>query len=378
MVRPLTKLALDIPQTEIPSTALVRDENAVAATQMSQLSAEFLRELPCVLYDCDFSLETSFVSPNVFDLIGVRSGDMIGRQAFWDERIPQEDRQSLSDKLVELETTGAVSLIHRIIGESGLPIWVCHSLCRVKKDGVEFIRGCVVPMHNEKRVQSVDPGVISRFVHKLGNQFQLLNLVINSLRKGLPDSRETEILQQAVEKSIELARAFSDFSQPPAWMSNIDLAEILRAACVTKRSAFMQKGVRFDETISSSFTVASVYGDPFLLEVALSHVLQNALEATDSGGNVELHADLGSGPNHSAVAKLTITDSGCGIAESNLENVLTPFFTSKKDHEGLGLSMAARFVELHGGLLRMTSAEGKGTRVEIMLPTVHSASQPDF
>ena len=43
-----------------------------------------------------------------------------------------------------------------------------------------------------------------------------------------------------------------------------------------------------------------------------------------------------------------------------------------------GLSMAARYIELHNGILKMTSAEGKGTKVEIILPTVRSARHPDF
>jgi signal transduction histidine kinase len=235
-----------------------------------------------------------------------------------------------------------------------------------------------MPLHNEKRLQGIDPAIISRFVHKLGNQFQLLNLVINSLRKSLPESRETEILQQAVEKSIEVARAFSDFSQASTWMSIVDLGEILRAALVTKRSSFVQKGVILNEQVSGSLAAASVYGDPFLLEVALSNILQNGLEATDAGGKVELRADIESGQNHVFVAKLSVIDSGCGIPEANLENVLTPFFTSKKDHEGLGLSMAARFIELHGGILKLTSTEGKGTKIEIVLPTVHSARESDF
>jgi hypothetical protein len=378
MAKPLTKLALDIQGTEIPALSDVRSETASGSPGTQHSSSAFFESLPCVFYECNSSLELSYISPNSFDLIGVRASELIGKRALWDEKIAPEDLQAVSDKLVELETAGTVSVVHRIIGESGLPIWVSHSLHRVKAPGSEVIRGCIMPLHNERRMQGVDPAVISRFVHKLGNQFQLLNLVINSLRKGLPESRETEILQQAVEKSIEVARAFSDFSQASTWMSIIDLAEILRAAFVTKRSAFMQKGVTLDERVGVSVGAVSVYGDPFLLEVALSNILQNALEATDAGGRVELHADIESVHDHAFVAKLCVIDSGCGIAETNLENVLTPFFTLKKDHEGLGLSMAARFIELHGGILKITSAEGKGTKIEIALPTVHTARQCDF
>jgi two-component sensor histidine kinase len=365
-------------QENIASRPDAREETLSSATAIHQPANELAQLLPCVIYECNNALEISHVSSNVFELIGVWPKDLIGSRDHWEQRIPREDLKLVSERLVDLDTLGSTSAIHRIVRESGLPIWVAHSWRRVSAKGVEIIRGCIVPMENEKRVQGVDPGVISRFVHKLGNQFQLLNLVINSLRKELPDSRETEILQQAVEKSIELARAFSDFSQASTWMSIVDLAEILRAAYVTKRSSFIQKGVSLDERVTVSLGAASVYGDPFLLEVAVSNLLQNALEATDAGGTVELHAEVESLQNSCAVAKVCVIDSGCGIAESNLENVFTPFLTSKKDHEGLGLSMAARFIELHNGILKITSAEGKGTKVEIILPTVHSARHPDF
>jgi signal transduction histidine kinase len=185
-------------------------------------------------------------------------------------------------------------------------------------------------------------------------------------------------LQQAVEKAIEIARGFSDFSQASTWMSVVDLSEILRAALATKKSSFSHKGVILEEHVNGSVAAVSVYGDPFLLEVALSNILQNALEATETGGKVELHADIGSGREGVLVAKLSVIDSGCGIPESSLENVLTPFFTLKKDHEGLGLSMAARFVELHGGILKLKSAEAKGTKIDIVLPTVQSTRESDF
>ena len=378
MAKSLTKLALDIQRTEITAASDAGDETASGSSGTPQLSRAFFESLPCVFYECNNSLVVSYISPNSFELIGVPASELIGKRVLWDEKIAAEDLQVVSDKLVELETAGTVSVIHRIIGESGLPIWVSHNLVRAKAQGFEVIRGCIMPLYNEKRMQGIDPAIISRFVHKLGNQFQLLNLVINSLRKSLPESRETEILQQAVEKSIEVARAFSDFSQASTWMSNVDLLEILRASLATKRSLFVQKGVMLDERVNASVGTTSVYGDPFLLEVALSNILQNALEATGTGGKVELHADIQSGRNGVVVAKLCVVDSGCGIAENNMENVLIPFFSLKKDHEGLGLSMAARFIELHGGILTITSTEGKGSKIDIVLPTVPSAREADF
>ncbi len=376
MSKPLTKLTLNVQEEKIAPRPDAEAETP-ESMRMDTVS-EYLQSLPCVLYECNPSFEISHVSPNVFDVIGVYPRDLIGTREHWQQRIPSEDLKPLSEKLSEFATSGNASVIHRIVRDSGLPIWVAHSWRKNDTGrGDTTIRGCILPIENEKRVQGVDPGVISRFVHKLGNQFQLLNLVINSLRKELPDSRETEILQQAVEKSIGLARSFSDFSQASTWMSVVDLTEILRAAYVTKRSSFIQKGVTLDERVSGSVGAASVYGDPFLLEIAISNLLQNALEATDAGGSVELRAEIDPLRN-SSVVKVFIIDSGCGIPASSLETVLIPFFTSKKDHEGLGLTMAARFIELHNGILKIASTEGKGTKVEIILPTVCSTPCTDF
>jgi hypothetical protein len=161
--------------------------------------------LPCVLYECNSAFQITRISSNASEIIRIRPEDLIGTRAFWEERVLREDSAALTEKLNELETSGSASVIHRIIDNRGLPVWVAHTVRRVT-DQNEVIRGCIIPISGEKRVQDLDRGVISRFVHKIGNQFQLLNLVINSLRKVLPESRETELLQQTVEKAIELTR----------------------------------------------------------------------------------------------------------------------------------------------------------------------------
>jgi signal transduction histidine kinase len=113
----------------------------------------------------------------------------------------------------------------------------------------------------------------------------------------------------------------------------------------------------------------SALGDPYLLESSIGNILQNALEAITGNGHVAIEAKLqncnGKG---SSVVVLRITDTGCGIRQEDLGKVTSPFFTTKKDHDGLGLSMASRFIDLHGGILKVNSWLGKGTEVSITLP----------
>jgi hypothetical protein len=323
----------------------------------------------CVLYECNSSLELTYVSPNAFDLINVGCGPLIGTRSFWRERVYQEDIEWLSGKLIDCRASGSTSFIHRIIDDSGLPIWIVHCLCRVATEESEFFRGCIIPIYGEKRFHDLGHGPVSSFIHKIGNHIQLLTLLIGPLKKVLPESREIEALQQTIEKTIELTRAFSDFSQRLGSSSEIDVCEVINSAIGAKKTEFAEDRVRFQVAVESTMQGVSALGDPYLLESSIGNILQNALEAITGNGHVAIEAKLencnGKG---SSVVVLRITDTGCGIRQEDLGKVTSPFFTTKKDHDGLGLSMASRFIDLHGGILKVNSWLGKGTEVSITLP----------
>ena len=109
-------------------------------------------------------------------------------------------------------------------------------------------------------------------------------------------------------------------------------------------------------------------GDPYLLELALGSILENAFEASQSGGTVVLKAMAEISDSRTSIVRLSVVDSGSGIETNNLESIAVPFFTTKLDHDGLGLSVAVRLIEMHGGLLTVKSRQGQGTEVAITLP----------
>jgi hypothetical protein len=336
------------------------------------------KSLPCVLYECTTTFELTYVSANISDLLGLESSELLGNRLLSGERIPLEDLILLSNKLAELEhRNGKTALVHRILNKRGLPFWVAHNLWKASLNDKTVIRGCIIPMDYNGRLSSSEQTVISRFVHKIGNHFQLLNLIVNSLKKTISESKETLMLQETVEKAIELTRSFSEYNQVPTCFSRIELKDIIQAAAVPRRSLFEAKGITFESQIHPSLNEATILADPYLLELAIGHILQNALEATEAGGQVRLQARVKCSGESAPVASVAVIDSGCGIAENSMGSVALPFFTTKKNHDGLGLSMASRFIEIHGGILRMTSAEGKGTEVEVVLPMA-SEEQPSL
>jgi signal transduction histidine kinase len=111
--------------------------------------------------------------------------------------------------------------------------------------------------------------------------------------------------------------------------------------------------------------------DPNQINQVLLNLLLNAIQAMDKPGAI--HVSLrGDGEN----TLITVADEGKGIAPDNLTNIFRPFFTTKGHGTGLGLSLARRIVEAHGGSIGVRSEVGKGSQFEVRLPIARKTALP--
>jgi two-component system NtrC family sensor kinase len=97
----------------------------------------------------------------------------------------------------------------------------------------------------------------------------------------------------------------------------------------------------------------------------LLNLLLNAVQACDEGGTVSVDF-----LTEESTVTVRVTDTGKGIPPSVLPNIFRPFFTTKGDGTGLGLSLARRMVEDHGGRLEATSVVGRGSAFKLILPKI--------
>jgi signal transduction histidine kinase len=151
-------------------------------------------------------------------------------------------------------------------------------------------------------------------------------------------------------------------------LESVETLQVLEGALIRVQPIFLEKGVALEERIDVSLEKVFVTGDPFLLELGLAQILRNAAEATMAGEKVSMEAWAELDPESYPNVRIRIRDKGVGIGEDNLHQVCTPFFSTKDAHEGLGLAMALRFVEMHRGFLQLSSQVEKGTEVNITLP----------
>jgi hypothetical protein len=325
---------------------------------------------PYLLYLSDTTFEPAYVSQNVRLFLGVSEEEFVSNRGIWKQIIPVVEHEKVFEKfrqLGELRESQEIDFTHRIFGGDGVPSWVSHRIRVESQNGVRRFRGYMIPIASDDFSKLLEPSTISGFIHRLGNHFQLLNLALDSLRRVASGAQEANAMQETLDKSISFIRAFSEFCHAPAWVS-FNFMEVIDSAIVSQSPALMEKRIELEQEFDAAVNGLVIRGDPYLLELAVAAILQNASEATSAGGQVQIKAWVNSRDSISVSAKLVITDTGVGIEPRDLSKVTLPFFSRKANHDGLGLSMAARFVELHRGALKVTSGAGEGVKVEVILP----------
>ena len=107
------------------------------------------------------------------------------------------------------------------------------------------------------------------------------------------------------------------------------------------------------------------------LEAVLLNLIVNAKDAMPQGGDLTLGLEVTNG-----MARIVVKDTGTGMPDAVLKRATEPFFTTKERGRGtgLGLSMVAGFAKQSGGAMKIQSAEGLGTTIEIALPLAQAAN----
>lgn len=166
---------------------------------------------------------------------------------------------------------------------------------------------------------------------------------------------ELRSLDEFVTEFLRFARPPRPNRQPVAVRPLLaDLVNFIGPECARK-------------AVSLSLAVAggpeTVLADAFQLKHAVLNLVLNALQATPEGGTIVIAAGGGS-----RELEIAVRDNGEGMAEEVLPRVFDAFFSTREGGTGLGLPIARRIVEAHGGTLVLESREAEGTVATISLP----------
>lgn len=180
------------------------------------------------------------------------------------------------------------------------------------------------------------------------------------------DELERLISDVLTAARLDLGKGISSRGIPPLRREPIDMNELIDRSAARFRNEHPERPLVVDATPD----LPIVDGDPVLLRRVVDNLLENAHKYTEVPGD---SVSLVALPLQGSLV-IEIVDSGIGIAEADLSGVFRPFFRVDRSRTrttgglGLGLALAKRIVEAHGGTITLDSTPNQGTRACVRLP----------
>ena len=193
-------------------------------------------------------------------------------------------------------------------------------------------------------------------------------------------SDHDDSMDEAFERIIAIV--FS--SRDPGEVRPLSLSELVRGEV-----AYFHRDLRrlpAERLVFSASFDPWIAADPVRVRRLVDNLIMNAAEALDGGdggvlAEVDVHAVLEERPGvlgpipPGNYATLTVQDEGCGLDPERAERVFCAGFTTKADHNGLGLTYVRQAVEDAGGFIEVLPAEPRGTMIRIYLPLVQPPAE---
>jgi signal transduction histidine kinase len=203
-----------------------------------------------------------------------------------------------------------------------------------------------------------------RVAHEIKNPLTPIRFALARLRGHAPPQlqEDVDVIEIESERLDRMAKSFAEFGKlpegPPA---EIDMSELVRYAARSCVPPSVALDLDIDENLPR------VHGHNGALAGALSNVLLNAVDASTAGGRIRVKASEVSMGGRAAV-RISVADTGKGIAPDSLDRIWEPYVTNKPGGTGLGLSIARQAVWAHDGTVNATSTLGKGTEIQLTIP----------
>jgi signal transduction histidine kinase len=222
--------------------------------------------------------------------------------------------------------------------------------------------------------------IAASVVHSVNNPLDGVQRAL-ALAAARPDDSERlqrmlTLAMEGTERIAALTRTLLGFARegPDYEAVPIDPNTLVEAAVKLARLKAVAGGVSIEVEPMPDIPKSPM--DPQAMEEVLVNLLMNAVDACEGGGSVLVRTRL---VDHDLV-EIEVSDSGPGVAPEVAERIFEPFFTTKETERGtgLGLSVARRVVEAHGGHLSLVqNGTSSGATFSVRIPAYHEAVTPD-
>ena len=266
----------------------------------------------------------------------------------------------------------AAMLVNRFVVENRRQMHQYQLLSETLEETNRQLRRAEADARRSERLAAL--GQLSAgLAHEIRNPLGVIKGSAEILNKKLQSSQPVEselagYISSEVNRLNSLVARFLDFARP----SHLELqpariSELMDRALESVRHQFPDAKVQIERSYAPELPEILVDGQ--MCEQVFVNLITNAYQAMDSSGGllrVAIFAESANGRNGVGV---TVEDSGTGVPAELREQIFNPFFTSKKEGVGLGLSIVAKIVDDHRGSIRLETDSARGARFHVFLPS---------
>ena len=172
-----------------------------------------------------------------------------------------------------------------------------------------------------------------------------------------------EVIKQEIDRLDRVIKALLDFGRPSTpTLVRTDVNEVLQDVILFTNRFAKQSDVRIIEDLAEDLPPVS--GDPDQLKQVFLNLVTNAVQAMDeTGGTITIQTR----PEADEYVRISVADTGPGIAPGDLTKVFDPFFTKRAEGTGLGLTIVHRIIDEHEGHIEVVSSPD-GSVFTVTLP----------
>jgi signal transduction histidine kinase len=204
--------------------------------------------------------------------------------------------------------------------------------------------------------------------HEINNPLTGVLLYSSNMRKKVPPGgyleeslniiiRETQRCKKIIQGLLEFARD----GQPQKVLSNIN--DVIENALSIVSNQFRLRFVQVEKNLTEDMEKTLL--DISQIEQVFVNLLLNSLHAVNENGRVTVHSVVNRAQNR---VEVEVADNGCGISPEAIEKIFDPFYSTRTDGVGLGLSVSYGIIQNHQGDIQVFSEPGCYTRFKIALP----------
>ena len=316
--------------------------------------------------DTDGTLRT--INPEAEQMLGIKARDALG--SHWSILFSGDDWSLVSEYLdrglpfYDLEVApGDSSRPYLMV--TTIPVRGQGGMVMFLRDMAE-VKGLQAEVRRSESLAALGR-LVAGMAHEIRNPLNSIRGFSQHLQARFsPDTQERNALDVIVREVDRLNRVITElleFSRPrDPRMDKIDINDVVRNTLALVEREASNQGV----TCETDLAVSSVdlKGDMDTLRQLLLNLVLNALQAMPDGGilTVSTLSELGK-------VSLSVSDTGWGMPEEDLDQIFEPFFTRRDEGTGLGLSIVHRIVQDHGGEIRVESSPGNGSVFTVKFPS---------